>query len=218
MRATLSILGLYDYRPDIFDGFSVPAGVEKDVLFPELLSECSELEILYSDPDILKSLITAWSKRRLYSWTKLYKTTQLEYNPIYNKDGTVEETETRTLDSDQMQTRNLETAADYSATSNNVYTDEHQTYGYNSTTGANSGKDFGNSTDTGNSSSSGKDTGTIHNDRDDVENIERTRHEYGNIGVTTTQKMIQEERDISDFDIYNIIVTDFKQRFCLLVY
>lgn len=41
---------------------------------------------------------------------------------------------------------------------------------------------------------------------------------HGNIGVTTTQEMIQQERKIDLFNIYDIIIEDFKMRFCILVY
>lgn len=46
----------------------------------------------------------------------------------------------------------------------------------------------------------------------------RTGRAYGNIGVTTTQKMIEEERRISEFDIDHIIINEFKKTFCLLIY
>lgn len=43
--------------------------------------------------------------------------------------------------------------------------------------------------------------------------------ETGNIGVTTTQKMIQEERElVANFNICELIVNDFKYKFCILVY
>lgn len=41
---------------------------------------------------------------------------------------------------------------------------------------------------------------------------------YGNIGVTTTQQMIEEERRISEFDIDHVIIQEFKKTFCLLIY
>lgn len=41
---------------------------------------------------------------------------------------------------------------------------------------------------------------------------------YGNIGVTTTQKMISEEREVVKFNIYNYIADSFKYEYCLLVY
>ena len=45
-----------------------------------------------------------------------------------------------------------------------------------------------------------------------------TLHAHGNIGVTTTQKLIREQRDIDLFNLYDIIIEDFKMRFCILVY
>ena len=43
-------------------------------------------------------------------------------------------------------------------------------------------------------------------------------HAHGNIGVTTTQKLIQEQREIDLFNLYDIIIEDFKMRFCILIY
>ena len=43
-------------------------------------------------------------------------------------------------------------------------------------------------------------------------------HAHGNIGVTTTQKLIREQRAIENFNLYDIIIEDFKMRFCILVY
>lgn len=49
-------------------------------------------------------------------------------------------------------------------------------------------------------------------------NGKRSGRAYGNIGVTTTQQMIEEERRISDFDIDHVIIQEFKKTFCLLIY
>lgn len=46
----------------------------------------------------------------------------------------------------------------------------------------------------------------------------RTGRAYGNIGVTTTQQMIEEERRVSEFDIDHVIIQEFKKTFCLLIY
>ena len=45
-----------------------------------------------------------------------------------------------------------------------------------------------------------------------------TMHAHGNIGVTTTQKLIKEQRQIDLFNLYDIILDEFKMRFCILVY
>lgn len=43
-------------------------------------------------------------------------------------------------------------------------------------------------------------------------------HMHGNIGVMSTQDMIAQEREIDLFNMYDIIIDEFKQRFCVLVY
>lgn len=47
---------------------------------------------------------------------------------------------------------------------------------------------------------------------------EHELHAHGNIGVTTTQQLIREQRQIELFNLYDIIIEDFKMRFCILVY
>ena len=47
---------------------------------------------------------------------------------------------------------------------------------------------------------------------------EHELHAHGNIGVTTTQQLIREQRDIDLFNLYDIIIEDFKMGFCILVY
>ena len=62
----------------------------------------------------------------------------------------------------------------------------------------------------GTETTSGTDTGTIE--------TEYTDKEFGNIGVTMTQQMIEAERELVKFNIYDVIIESFKQRFCLLIY
>lgn len=48
--------------------------------------------------------------------------------------------------------------------------------------------------------------------------IKRISKVWGNVGVTTTQEMIEAERRVSEFNISDYIIDSFKRRFCLLVY
>ena len=41
---------------------------------------------------------------------------------------------------------------------------------------------------------------------------------YGNIGVTTTQQMLDAERKTALYNIIDVIVSEFKARFCIMVY
>lgn len=42
--------------------------------------------------------------------------------------------------------------------------------------------------------------------------------EQGNIGVTSSQNLIEQERELVKFSIYDFIIQDFKARFCVLLY
>lgn len=54
--------------------------------------------------------------------------------------------------------------------------------------------------------------------RDFTDSFQKEVYIHGNIGVTTTQEMIKQEREIADFDIYKFIVEDYKKEFCIMVY
>ena len=45
-----------------------------------------------------------------------------------------------------------------------------------------------------------------------------TQRRTGNIGVTSSQKLIKEQREVGDFSIIRYITESFKKRFCLMVY
>ena len=65
----------------------------------------------------------------------------------------------------------------------------------------------------------GKTGGLTHGEQVATTNEgEHELHAHGNIGVTTTQKLIREQRDIDLFNLYDIIIEDFKMHFCILVY
>ena len=46
----------------------------------------------------------------------------------------------------------------------------------------------------------------------------KTGRAHGNIGVTTSQQMIQSERDLVVFNLYDVIANSFIENFCLMVY
>lgn len=49
-------------------------------------------------------------------------------------------------------------------------------------------------------------------------NVTRKARMWGNIGVTTTQKMIKEQREVVKFNLSDYIIDEFKRRFCLMIY
>ena len=172
----LSIMGLYNYDQTIFDDLTVPQDddgndlFDKATLIDTICYQNAEISLLYTDPSTVKNMIRLWSNTSQYTWKTLAKTMYFEYNPIWNKDGTIKDT--------------------YNTTD----TGEGKVAAYNSN--AYQPRDYGEN----------KKTGTV------------TRVEQGNIGVTSTQHLIEEERGTAEFNIYDAISSDFKNRFCVMVY
>ena len=96
MRAKISIVGLLLADNTVFDNMVVPSQLSRDLIVSNICNACYDLEVLFPDPGYMKYAIGTWSRRRLWSWTKLAETMEFVYNPIWNKDGTITETENRT--------------------------------------------------------------------------------------------------------------------------
>lgn len=198
MMAWLSIMGMYNYDPEVFSGFRTPENVDRATTINNILLECAELELIYSNWETMQFAIQAWTNKEFSVWDELQKTREYDYNPIWNKDGKIIETEESVFDKDR--------SGNYSGSGSGTTTKSVK--GFNSDTWAEAEKE------TGSNSASAEESETIT----DTGNITRERLEQGNIGVTTTQRMIQEQRDIVQFNTMQYIIDSFKKRFCLLVY
>lgn len=86
LRSTLSIKGLYDYDNSIFDGMLLPEEYEeyRDLIINMILTECSELEIIYPNPEFMKNMIVAWSEKNLPYWQRYFDLLTEEYDPLHN--------------------------------------------------------------------------------------------------------------------------------------
>ena len=223
----ISLIGLYNWNEALFQGMTWPEPFTGNtpVLNPqdfvgELLMQTGELEVIYPDPVFMQHAIGVWSKLRVDIWNRLWATTQYEYDPIENynriEDGTDTDTHSGTDSNGNTLTH----------TGTDTVTDDtdanHYEAAYNS---APAGTDDGlvktTRDDAGNTSttvygSTDSNSGSFTHGHKITRDHDLTVH--GNIGTVTTQKMIQEERDISTFSIVDVMIRDFKDRFCVLVY
>lgn len=211
IRAKISILALYNWDSTLFDLMKLPSEVDKNYLKNKILFDAGRLGAVYPDSDFMKESIHYWSLTRLESWQKIAEALALDYEPLYNKDAYYTETEKRDLD----KAENGST----SGTSRNSETTEGTNIdsikGYNSSLWAEHDK----SHNTGSTGSSGTTSGTSKNTTAEDETINRTRREYGNIGVTTSQQMLESEIELrTRYNIYEIITREFIERYCLMVY
>lgn len=226
MRATLSILGLYQREPTLFDELELPGSMNKDVLIDNILYEAAPLEAYYPDPNFMKFMIGRWSFMNQSVWQKLYDTTVLEYNPIFNYDRTEEWSENeQMLDKRTLTGTEMETSTDNSSgeiKSSGTVKSELNVSGYNESSYVPREQTI-ETPDTLTSNTSETDR-TVSIDKNDIENMDRKRDNirtgraFGNIGVTTTQQMIQQEREAVLFNMYKVITDSFIERFCLMIY
>lgn len=205
MRSTVSILGVYDYDNTVLDGFVLPANVSRETFLMELFRNCAELELLYSDPDVLRPMLKYWSENRLPIWEELEKTLHYEYNPIENYDRR-----------EDWSDDNVSEACGNSNTTSSIKTN-HTTK--NKIAAFNAPDDDQLKTrDTTNNTADDKSTISGDTTTSTSAGSTHTGRLHGNIGVTTTQAMIKEQRDVVQFSVIEYIVNDFKHDFCLLVY
>lgn len=159
-------------------------GYDATVDWLYMVKKYGTLKADFDNVEDLNMLVDVAFKLNNYKWSKLYATTQLEYNPIWNVDGTTTTTEIRG--------------------------GRHETnsYGQDHATTGNAIAPFDSSTP--------RPTDTSDTTRDARED-EYTADTYtdtttetrgGNIGVTSTQKLIGEEREVSDFSMLDVIMTD----------
>lgn len=208
MPATLSILGLFNFDDTIFDNFVLPTDLapDKETLINNLIMECAEFEVLYTDPDFIKAAIGTWSNKMLPIWEKQLATTKFDYDPIsnYDRNETWTDTDSRTIENNR--TPNLTNTF----ANGRIITDKQNSF-------ENAG--FVDATQT---ETSGNDVSTTIGTDNNVEihsgNVVRTGRAYGNIGVTTSQEMIEQEREVVKYNMFDIIIENFQERFCLMIY
>ena len=198
-QATLSIAGLYKFNEHLFDDMYIPESLDRDTVVASIIMETEGLEALYVDIPFMMDAIKYWSITMRHKWDKLVASMNFDYNPIWNKDGVRMHTEEENKSSERD-----ETVADSTASTSNNFG-----AGFNTTSGL-----------TNRERDTVQNSGQVKTDDDLKESTKRESKdvEQGNIGVTSTQQLIKEEREVADINIYSIIAKDFKNKFCIQVY
>ena len=89
-QAKITLLGMYGYfnslGDDLFENLVLPAGMEKEVFTDTLFLDYGERAVLYSNPDMMKRMIGAWSSKWSLELSRIAKTLLDNYEPLYNID------------------------------------------------------------------------------------------------------------------------------------
>ena len=112
VKANLSIWGLYQYDNTLFADMQLPESVTASVLIDNILLNLSELELVWTDPNFLKTAIGAWSRKQLPIWNEIERILAIHYDPQYNFDKYEEiEDETKKTGTDTMNRTGTDTVA-----------------------------------------------------------------------------------------------------------
>lgn len=130
-NARISLIGLYNYMPTLFDALILPDGYDKETFINSLLLEHGEKCVMYSDPDFMYAAIGVWGKKWELELTKIYEALTAKYDPIYNYDRFEEIEDGRTKDytSKVSGSRKATDRADYSDNTTHNETDNRTSNG-----------------------------------------------------------------------------------------
>lgn len=229
--ARVTLWGFYQYDKTLFDNILLPDGIDKDNLVADIMRNSGDLYPYHQVPEYLKRNITYWFARRLFDFDRMYKALRMDYSPIENYDRI----ESIKRDYENSGSDKASTTLGSSTTSSHTGTDTDNMQGsgsnekgvsaYNEDGYTNREKDTethnSNNTQTYNSTvtNTGSGTDTTQTEyglkRKEVEDI----RVHGNIGVTTSQQMLESELSLrSKYDIYKIISKEFEREFLVQIY
>lgn len=195
LQPRMTLYGMYQYDPTLFDGVTLPEGMDKTLMVNQIIRQSGDLFPYYQVPPEVKTAITEWFTRRKDNFAKLWQGFTSDYNPIENYDRHEDSTETPDI------THTL------SNSGKDTSTNEAEVQGFN-------GADYvpnSRTTSSGTSSTNGtdKESGTRT----------YTSRIHGNIGVTTSAQMLEGELALRrSLDIYALIAAEFETDNLIQVY
>lgn len=181
---------LEENSDDLFAQMTLPAGINRQTFIDTVLMRGAEFEVLYAEPSTMQYAIGAWSRKWQHTLEKWSEVLQIEYNPLENYDRMESWSDAKTGNR-----KESGSSSDMAVTSGDS-TSENQRAAYDSASYSPVEKDIGNT----HGSSSGASVTNAEGS-----NAESALHEgrtHGNIGVTTSQQMLQAEWEVAKLNVY----------------
>lgn len=215
------IRALLDYDDTIFDGMVLPEGLDDEdhvvrtLIIDDIILRHGDTPLFIPEPTVMKYYVTSWSTKMLPVFTRFWAACQAEYDPIenYNRNESrsVSIGNTRTLNTNEA------TTGTDTYTETGTRTTENQVSAENVATFEPDNKtiETPNTTNTRTANLAVADTGTIADQGAEV----TTSNIHGNIGVTTSQQMLESELTlVPKLDVIRFISDSWAAEFCLAVY
>lgn len=176
--------------------------LNKQVLINTIIQKCAQARPVYNTCATFQAQTQMFFQKHSLDIEKMTDTLFFEYNPIWNRDGTVKEI------------RNIERKREEAVGDdlNKKTTDTRDGVNENTVSAYNSSSYQPHDRDTSHSDANCSETSTRDINTDESEQTGENFYQVtqGNIGVTTTQSMINEERALWEFNIYDWIANKYK--------
>ena len=216
----MAILNFFDtlaIQPNFFADADIDIRVDKKVLSDTILRRCGTLQPVYTNTEMFKYLSDNFFYEKRDVIRKLIDSTVFEYNPIENYDRKQEisrdESVTAGIGSSVTATPNTTQTTSGDTTNNS----EQKVSAYDADSYQPKEKAEVHTSE----GSVTTNTGTVKTETTqhgtDKTTEKTTIRSHGNIGVTTTQSLIEQERKIAMFNIYHWLAIEFEQEFFICV-
>lgn len=236
--ATMTLLGLYSYNPNLFELLTVPAGIDKGILVDNILTRSADFETLYTDPDFVHDSLRIWSAKWRRTFERWYAALSQNYDPLSNYDrheewtdtgsGTKNMTETSAGEESESRSTDGTSTVTGTTTDETSATTENTVSAYNSSayqpnektvTDGESSSSLSNTntSTTGEEVTRDRSSSTSGSESTASEN-KRTGRAWGNIGVTTSQQMLEAELSIAEWNLYDHITDIFLSEYVIPVF
>lgn len=205
----ITLIGLENFLNcndmSIFDFLELPEKIDKITVENSILMELGEYEPLWGDAYFLRNMVGVWAKKWKRTFDRWINALSIDYNPLENYDRMEEWTD------EEKETSLLKGTITGNTTTIESGTNRNDVSAFNDV-------DFQpNEKNTIDNNTQDNSTSTSNSNNDTMRKNNRIGRTHGNIGVTTSQQMLEAELDVAKFNIYENIVDIFAKEFCLLV-
>ena len=236
---------MYD-NIDLFSELKLPEGIDKDTVVSNILQKSSEFEVQYPDTDYMINSIKFWSSKWYWTFDKWVKAINIKYEPLHNYDrteqwsddnehsdghtktGSNSFTDTGSTSGSQSETTTgevdttVDTTEEVEGKKSAFNSGTYEPYEHSDTTIDNdTHTETTDSTTVENSTSNslshnGSDSETLSSTG--AYTTTHTGRMFGNIGITSSQDMLNQELQIAYFNLYDRIADIFISEYCIPVY
>ena len=209
------IRAMMDWDNTLFDGMVTPDSVTITEVVDHIIYKYGDAPLFSPDPEVIRFYIGRWSNRRLPLWNRYEAAINIQYAPLENYNRTEERTENRAGTVDNTGTVNTADTGTVGTVISGDITDQRAADNSDNWSNYDKSTESGNNTTTNNLNR--LETRNLSEEQDIDYTINSNIH--GNIGVTTSQQMLNSELDlIPRLDLIDYIADDWHAEFNMMIY